>query len=171
VKLHIGGQVRSDGWTVVDIQPGPTVDVVADCLAMPMIADGAAEEIYASHVLEHCGYDDIPRALAEWHRVLAPGGRVRISVPDLGKLGPTLAHPRLPADVRDWVLSTIFGGQTDPHDFHKWGFTHDSLSDYLKKAGFVAIQRVEEFGVFDDTSSLRQGGTLISLNVMARKPT
>ncbi|MDZ4254225.1 MAG: selenocysteine-specific translation elongation factor, partial [Sulfuritalea sp.] len=34
-------------------------------------ASGSVEEIYGSHVLEHLSYvKDLPRALAEWHRVL-----------------------------------------------------------------------------------------------------
>jgi predicted SAM-dependent methyltransferase len=170
VKLHIGGQVRTDGWTVVDIQPGPSVDVVANCLDLGAFADGAAEQLYASHVLEHLGFDDVPRALAEWHRVLAPGGTVMVSVPDLAKLGPVLAHPKLTAEVRQQVIAMIYGGQTDPHDFHKWGFTAESLGRYLKTAGFVEIRRVEQFGLFEDSSALRLGPALISLNVTAQKP-
>jgi predicted SAM-dependent methyltransferase len=170
LKLHIGGQQRRDGWTVLDVQPGPAVDIVADCMDLRGLADGAAAEIYASHVLEHLGYADVPRALAEWLRVLEPGGQVRISVPDLAKLGPTLAHPKLPPEVRAWVIATIYGGQTDTHDFHRMGFTLETLSDFLRKAGFDRIARVAEFGLFDDSSKLKLGPTLISLNVSARKP-
>jgi predicted SAM-dependent methyltransferase len=32
LKLHIGGQIRSPGWTVLNAQPGPNVDIVANCL-------------------------------------------------------------------------------------------------------------------------------------------
>jgi predicted SAM-dependent methyltransferase len=170
LKLHIGGQVRRDGWTVVDIQAGATTDIVADCVDLGAIADGAASEIYASHVLEHLGYAEVPRALAEWHRVLEPGGLVRISVPDLAKLGATLAHPKLPPDVREWVIATIYGGQMDAHDFHRMGFTVESLTLYLRNAGFDRVMRVAEFDLFDDSSKLKLGPTLISLNVSARKP-
>jgi predicted SAM-dependent methyltransferase len=170
VKLHIGGQVRRDGWTVVDIQPGPAVDIVGDATALGAIADGAAQELYASHVLEHLGFDDVPRALAEWHRVLAPGGRLMVSVPDLAKLGPALAHPQLTSDARQQIIAMIYGGQTDPHDFHKWGFTAESLGRYLKNAGFAEIMRVEQFGLFEDSSAQRLGPALISLNLIARKP-
>jgi len=170
LKLHIGGQIRRDGWTVVDIQAGPATDIVADCADLGAIADGAASEIYASHVLEHLGYADVPRALAEWCRVLAPGGQLRVSVPDLARLGPVLAHPKLTPEVREWVIATIYGGQMDAHDFHRMGFTFETLSAYLRNAGFDRIARVNEFDLFDDSSKLKLGPTLISLNVSARKP-
>ena len=170
LKLHIGGQVRRDGWTVIDANPAETTDIVSDCADLSMIGDGAAAEIYASHVLEHLGFADVPRALAEWFRVLQPGGQVRISVPDLARLGPTLAHPKLTPEVREWIISVIYGGQSDPHDFHKIGFTFETLTQYLRGAGFDRIVRVAEFDLFDDASKLKLGPTLISLNVAARKP-
>jgi SAM-dependent methyltransferase len=37
-------------------------------------------------VLEHLSFDDQPRALAEMHRVLAPGGELFVSVPNLAHL-------------------------------------------------------------------------------------
>ena len=62
-----------------------------------------------------------------------------------------------------------FGGQTDPYDFHKVGLTWDFLNMFLRQAGFQRIERVDELGLFDDASSLRLGGVLISLNVQAAK--
>ena len=66
-------------------------------------------------------------------------------------------------------MRMIFGGQMDPHDFHKVGLTFEFLEDFLVGAGFKGVQRTDEFGLFDDDSSLRIGGTLISLNVVALK--
>jgi len=169
VKLHIGGELRAPGWTNVNIQPGPTIDVVANCLDLSRFGDRTVSEIYASHVLEHLSHAEVPRALAEWHRVLMVGGCARISVPDLAKLGPTLIHPKLTPELREWIIGTIYGGQTDAHDFHKMGFTVETLTRYLANAGFKKVKRVEEFDLFDDSSKLRLGPTLISLNVVALK--
>lgn len=170
LKLHIGGELRSPGWTVLNAQPGPAVDIVANCVDLSGFADASVSEIYASHVLEHLGFAEVPRALAEWCRVLQSGGRALISVPDLTKLGAALAHPKLPADIREWVIAVIYGGQTDPYDFHKMGFTADSLAQSLRTAGFQKIAQVDQFKLFDDGSQVRLGPTLISLNVIAYKP-
>jgi len=106
-------------------------------------------ELYASHVLEHLGFREVPRALAEWHRVLEPGGRVSIQRAGPGEAGADLAHPRLEDHIRDWIIAVMFGGQTDEHDFHKIGFTFETLGRYLRQAGFGKIMRVAEFDQFE----------------------
>lgn len=49
-------------------------------------ADGAFECVLCLDVLEHLPGDDQRRALAELHRVLAPGGELLVSVPNLAHL-------------------------------------------------------------------------------------
>ena len=39
-----------------------------------------ADEIYAGHVAEHV--DDVKASLGRWFKVLKPGGRITITVPD-----------------------------------------------------------------------------------------
>jgi predicted SAM-dependent methyltransferase len=171
MRLHIGGEVRKDGWTVLGIQPGPAVDIVSDCTSMPMIADGSCEEVYASHVFEHLGYNtDLPKALREVIRVLRPGGRLMASVPDLGILCWMFTMPHFGVEERYHLTRIIFGGQTNPHDFHVTGFNHELLGGALADVGFTRIRRVESFGLFNDTSVLTAFGIPISLNMEAYKP-
>lgn len=47
------------------------------------LADGSADAVYASHVLEHLSRKDVTRALANTLRVLKPSGVFRMIVPDL----------------------------------------------------------------------------------------
>lgn len=47
------------------------------------LADGSARAVYCSHVLEHLWPETIERVVDECRRVLAPGGVLRIVVPDL----------------------------------------------------------------------------------------
>ena len=170
LRLHLGGEVRQPGWTVVNLQPGPAVDRVGDCADLSAFADGSVEDIYASHVLEHLGYaQKLPAALREWHRVLRKGGRARISVPDLDVLCRLFLDAAGRTPDRILIMRMMFGGQLDPQDFHYVGLSCDILSGLLADAGFAQVQRVSEFGLFDDTSSARMFGALISLNVVAYK--
>jgi predicted SAM-dependent methyltransferase len=170
IKLHIGGQEKREGWTVLDALPGPVVDHVGTCQDLSFLADGSCSEIYASHVLEHLGYDgELLRTLVGFHRVLKPGGRLRVAVPDLEILCRLFLDPALQAPHRFHVMRMMFGGRTTAYDVHYVGLTFEFLGGYLHEAGFRDIQRVPGFGLFNDTSTLVFATVPISLNVQALK--
>jgi len=82
--LNLGcGRRHHPAWTNVDLVPdGP--DVIAADLRRPLpFAAGAFTAVYASHVLEHLPPAGARALLGEIRRVLAPGGVVRLVVPDL----------------------------------------------------------------------------------------
>lgn len=171
IKLNIGSRTRPDGWKTFDIDPGPEVDFVGDCRDLSRFADGSIAEIYASHVLEHLSYkDEIAPALMEWFRVLVSGGIAMISVPDLDTLCRLFVHPQVDQQERARVMQMIFGAQANSYDFHKAGLWAELLGSLLHKAGFVQIERVPGFDLFDDYSKFTLRGVPISLNVKARKP-
>lgn len=170
LRLHLGGKQRKAGWKILNALPGPAVDYVGDCMDLSRFADGSVREVYASHVLEHLGYQKaLPRALAEIHRVLEPDGRALISVPDFEVVCRLFADPARTFDERIHLMRVAFGGQVDEYDFHYVGLTYEFLGALLKRAGFARVERVSEFGLFEDTSSLRMLGEPISLNVIAGK--
>ena len=67
-----------EGWTTVDLYE--TADVTADMRDLPH-SDESVDEINCSHALEHLTLADGGRALAEFHRVLRPGGTLTVEVP------------------------------------------------------------------------------------------
>jgi len=171
MRLHIGGSVRKEGWTVLNVQTAPHVDIIGTCTDLSMIAAGTAEEVYASHVLEHLDYSrELPTALGEIFRVLRPGGRISVSVPDFELLCRLFLHPQAQPTDRWEIMRRIFGGQGDPFDFHKVGLWADYLAGLLHATGFIDIRRVESFGLFEDGSKATFGGVPISLNLQAHKP-
>jgi protein O-GlcNAc transferase len=170
LRLHIGGREIKEGWKILNAQAGEGVDFVGDCADLGRFADASVDEIYASHVLEHLGYQShLPRALKEFWRVLKPGGAASISVPDFEVLCRQFLDPRATLEERFHCMRMVFGGQIDEFDFHHVGLTHEFLSQYLYAAGFSRVERVKRFGLFQDGSELVVRGERISLNVIAYK--
>lgn len=171
-RLHIGGQVKADGWEVLNAVDAPYVDHPGNANDLSRFEDGTFAEVYASHVLEHFDYvNELEAVLREWKRVLAPGGRLYVGVPDLDALaGLLLEKDRLNLDERFFVVKMIFGGHVDEYDYHLVGLNQELLAALLFQAGFVNLRRVGSFGLFEDTSNMAFKGVPISLNIIAEKP-
>lgn len=172
IKLHIGGKEPHPDWKILDVEPRPEVDYVSNASDLSQFEDNSVEVIYASHVLEHFYYsldNELINTLKEWHRVLAPGGKLLVSVPDLKTLCWLYLNPNLMPLERHHLMRIIFGGQTNIYDVHKVGFDFDSLALYLEEVGFQEYEQFSEFNLFNDCSSLRILDTLISLNIIAKK--
>lgn len=172
IKLHIGGKEPHPDWKILDVEPRPEVDYVSNASDLSQFESNSVEVIYASHVLEHFYYsldNELINTLKEWHRVLAPGGKLLVSVPDLKTLCWLYLDPNLMPLERHHLMRIIFGGQTNIYDVHKVGFDFDSLALYLEEAGFQEYEQFSEFNLFNDCSSLRILDTLISLNIIAQK--
>ncbi len=172
VRLNLGcGANAIPGFVNVDILPGAGVDVVADLREPLPFTDGAADLVYASHVLEHFPTEEIPSILADWRRVLRDGGLLLVAVPDLETIARCLLqHPGWFTPPHNPWLGAVYGGQKDEFDFHKTGFTLLWLAARLDESGFGALERVnrfEEVGVPDLSRSELPFGVNISLNVRA----
>ncbi|OGT04568.1 MAG: hypothetical protein A2143_03170 [Gallionellales bacterium RBG_16_57_15] len=173
-RLHIGGKTPSELWEILNAIPAPYVDHICNANDLSQFSDNTFVEIYASHIVEHLDYkDELLATLKEWNRVLEPGGKLYISVPDMDTLAKLFIEKnKLSADERFFVMRMIFGGHVDEYDYHVVGLNDEFLAGYLNAAGFINIEIVKEggFDLFDDTSSMLFKGVLISLNMIAEKP-
>jgi predicted SAM-dependent methyltransferase len=171
-KLHIGGKIHVEGWEVLNANPAPYVDHVCNAMDLSQFQNFVFSEIYASHVVEHFDYaNELLTTLKEWCRVLEPGGKICISVPDMDVLAKLfLSKDTLSFEDRFNVMRFIFGGHVDKYDYHVVGLNEEILSYFLNLAGFINIRRVNAFGYFQDTSNMVYKGTPISLNIIAEKP-
>lgn len=80
MRLNLGcGRSALPGFVNVDRIALPGVDLVADLSAPLPFADGEAEELRLSHVLEHI-VEPLP-LMQEMHRIAAPGASLILSVP------------------------------------------------------------------------------------------
>jgi len=172
LRLHIGGKEVHPDWKILDIEDRPEVDFLGDAANLSQFPDGSVNSIYVSHVLEHFYYgidDELKVVLSEWYRVLEPGGKLYISVPDLQILCWLYTNPNLHMIERFQLMRMMFGGQINQYDVHKVGFDFDILAMYLEEVGFTHYDRVATFDLFNDCSGLRVLDTLISLNVIVYK--
>ena len=130
------------------------------------VPDQSVETVRASHCLEHFKLADIPAVLAEWVRVLKPGGWLKVAVPDFSFIAKTYlgqiecqTSDGSPVPLASWVL----GDQADEYAYHKAIFDEASLRKFLTDAGLVNVQRWES--EIQDCAALP-----VSLNLMGQKP-
>jgi predicted SAM-dependent methyltransferase len=173
LRLNLGsGETPISEFVNVDaLEDAPGVDVVADIGQRLPFEDEAADLIHASHLLEHFPTADVPRLLAEWRRVLKPGGVLLVAVPDLEVIASMLVERQgwFTPPHGPW-LGALYGGQKDEYDFHKTGFTAPWLAHLLREAGFGEVQRVARFAeipVADASFSPLPFGVNVSLNMRA----
>lgn len=95
MKLNLGcGGNRMEGYTGVDILPGPAVDVVHDLLVFPWPFEaGAVEDTFCSHFIEHIPLVTLPNGqdlffafFDELYRVMAVGAKATFIAPWYGSV-------------------------------------------------------------------------------------
>lgn len=135
-KLNIGSGIHpKEGYTNVDLYY--KADTQADGRSLEY-TDNSVDEIYSSHFLEHLSMADVAPTLREWARVLKPNSRLQLEVPDLEWCLVEWLRDNN-AERRGFSLQRIFGNQSTEGEFHKTGFTHDSLNELLSYSGFTSI--------------------------------
>lgn len=75
-------------------------DIVGDAASLSLFADESFDSVFSSHVLEHM--EDMQAALAEWCRVIKPGGYLCLYVPSANlypKCGEEGANPDHKHDI------------------------------------------------------------------------
>ena len=78
--------VDTPQWLNLDYTPlGPAVRQ-ADLLGPLPVADASLQLVYSSHFIEHVPRTHIAGLLRECHRVLQPGGLLRLVVPDMQEM-------------------------------------------------------------------------------------
>jgi predicted SAM-dependent methyltransferase len=132
----------------LDIDPAVNPDIVCSMIDMHPLASASIDAIWSSHNLEHLHRHEVPVALAEFLRVLRPGGMLLLTMPDLQKIAELVAADELESEAYISPsgpispLDMIFGhtpslAQGNLHMAHKTGFTARTLDQLLAEAGFA----------------------------------
>jgi len=85
LNLGCGGRFHP-AWTNLDAHPIDPRVMRHDVTQGIPFADGSFEFVYHSHLLEHLAPEQGLQLLRECHRVLVPGGVIRVAVPDLEQI-------------------------------------------------------------------------------------
>jgi len=133
-KIELGaGANPTPGYFHCDIRRHPHIDVVCDSRSLPL-RENSCFEVYLRHHLEHFTEKEGEQVLKEILRVLRPGGRVYIIVPNID------FHMRQFYDGdRRWAMAGFWGWQNNDYDIHKWGYNFEVLQEKLAGVGFINI--------------------------------
>src|SRR5215471_15542225 len=85
-RLNWGcGPCIAPGWINADRKIGAGVDLACDIRDGLPLASNHFDYVVGIHALQDLSYPDLLPALGELHRVLKPGGVLRLGLPDLDK--------------------------------------------------------------------------------------
>lgn len=136
IRLNLGcGEILMEDCINIDLHCG-AADVRMDVRKLEY-EDGAADEIHASHLLEHFGKNEVLPLLKEWRRVLKSGGILNLVVPDLTWCLKNWLESH---EKEGYPLAMIYGLQSNDGEYHKTGFTAETLKRFLVDAGFGRIR-------------------------------
>lgn len=136
-RLNVGcGRFPIRGWLNLDIQELPTVDRVVDIRDGLPFRDAAA--VYSEHFLEHLTFREALAFLRASHAALAPGGKLRLSTPNLAWVWATHqpeAEDPAEARRRTFVANRAFYGWQ-----HRFVWTRPLLAEAVGACGFEKLE-------------------------------
>lgn len=149
----------------LDMDAAAKPHILGDLTDLSMLPDGAVHALHSAHNLEHLEWHAVLPALKGFYRVLGWGGELVIHTPDLQTMAAFVAQGKL-----EEPLYEAPGGQIAPIDAiygargslekgfalmaHRTGFTHATLAEKLKEAGFCNLLLVRDR--FDLMASARK---------------
>ncbi len=136
------GREDEKDWLSVDIRPDIQPHIRADFTRLHQsVKEGKTDEIYSCHSLEHIERELLVPTLLSWWRVLKPGGKVIIRLPDFKYHVENWLHENSEQHIFSGM--NIFYGPGYGPMAHKNGFTLYSLQRYAEIAGFQALECTE----------------------------
>ncbi len=157
LKLHIGsGPYILEQWINLDIYPA---QLSTNVLWGLPFTNGQCQYVFLSHLLEHLFYPtDAMSLLEDIYRILAPGGVVRIVVPDIEQCIRAYQDNNaafFQQRIEHWGAGdgqatrlehflAYAGAGPDPawlFEAHKFGFDYETLERALQRVGFKIILR------------------------------
>jgi len=154
-RLNLGcGGYPLAYWRNLDQNPAFCTDIVGDAMEyLQSCENGEYDEIYAGHFIEHLERRDAILLIRECYRVLTPGGKLGIVVPDMREVFTRYVARAI--DVVQYPLGTfwpvsdldavaaMFVYSTVQESPHLWMWDMEGLARQLALAGFVALREID----------------------------
>jgi predicted SAM-dependent methyltransferase len=151
LELGAGSTVR-DGWITIDTVE--SCDIVWDLRNGIPFPDESISQLYSSHFFEHLSFKEGQRFLDECLRVMRPGGKFSICIPNARNyIEAYLSNADLDANISASIYKPAYNETTridyinyiaymDGH--HKYMFDEENLIYILKSKGMRNV-RLREF--------------------------
>lgn len=134
--------------------PFPSEVQYGDIVRGLPLEPGSVKLIYASHVFEHMALNEMRAALANCHKLLRPGGTLRLIVPDLQKRAELYLAKAGEESAADWMMEQLFMGVRQRergwkqmvrdaigNSRHLWMYDEAAMRAELVRAGFADVRR------------------------------
>ena len=125
-------------YTQVDIRKLPKIKYNNDARALPFPSNSIST-IVSSYMLPCLNKNEAEQALREWFRVLKPGGKLEIHVPDLEQV-----MRRFISTKEEEVLEEIYGSQEEVLNSFSYGWNFQTLERILSKVNFVRLRMIKK---------------------------
>lgn len=151
LRLNLGcGHDLKPGF--VNIDASPPADLVLDLREGLPFSCGSVELIYSEHFFEHLDFPEPAMLLLrESLRVLNPGGRFSLAVPDTHFIlkayheDDSALFERLRRWHPDWCRTKL--DQVNYHfrqgEEHRYAYDFETVETYLRESGFSQIEKRE----------------------------
>lgn len=185
IRLNLGsGDLTLDGWINIDMCLNPKVLAMKLPRGLRRFDDNSVNYIYTSHFFEHLEYPgEASDFVKECHRILAPGGGLRIVVPGIEKIIRAYVQDnqdffKIQKDMHpSWCTTKLehlmYALQQDGE--HKYGYDFETMEKLLSQAGFRKViksdynkSQVENLNI-DYRAMTDDAGEYLSLYVDAIK--
>lgn len=146
IGCGVNHQHLGDDYHVIrtDIRDECNPDYRCDVRELPFEKE-TFDLVFSSHVLEHFGRNEWQNVLKEWVRVLKPDGELRLVLPNIRwAVQKFIDGDAYKPEFQPHVWNVLYGGQSNPYDFHYNGWTEDTLKFALEELGFNDFEWQEQ---------------------------
>lgn len=145
IKFNMGcGKTRIPGYLGVD-KHSDRADIRMDVFELSL-PENCADEVLASHLIEHLPQHRAPEILTKWRDVLKPEGKLVIETPDL----EAMCKEFIESNDKHSAATVIFGAAVENPDDpevkergalspHLWGYTPETLKELVEAIGFTNV--------------------------------